>query len=174
MGRYSKFKDDLTKFSEESTYQDKVNSKKNELLSLLTKEKLNHSPSNLGNLIIAAKLEKKKLQALEKEQNLVIEAINQILVERLESEDLAKVSLSNGVTLSIKDDVYCTVRDKPAFYEWIKSTGQEDLFTVNFQTMSSMTKSMLVEGKEIPPGIKTYFKQSIHVRELKGLEDDGD
>jgi hypothetical protein len=36
--------------------------------------------------------------------------------------------------------------------------------------MNSMVKTSLIDGKEVPPGIETYFKQSITVRGIKGLE----
>ena len=68
--------------------------------------------------------------------------------------------------------VYSYVKDKMAFYGWIRETGQEDLFSVNYQTMNSMVKTSLVDGKEVPPGIEPYFKQSISIRGVKNLNGD--
>lgn len=163
-GKYSSFKGQLTKFSGEPEYQDRVNKKKEEIQGAIIAQGKTPNPTNFGATLVEARLEKQRLEDLVKAQNLIIEAMNQTLVELLESENYSSLKLNNGVSLSIKDDVYCTVVNKKQFYDWIEETGQQDLLTVNYQTMSSITKSNLIAGEPIPPGIGTYFKQSISVR----------
>ena len=97
--------------------------------------------------------------------------MSQTLVDGFEAEDYTNLKLGNGVSLSIKDDVYSYLKDKPAFHAWIRENGLEDLFSVNYQTMSSMVKTKLIDGEPIPPGIEPYFKQSITVRGVKNLGD---
>lgn len=168
-GKYSHLKGRLTKFSGEAEYQDRVNRKKEEIVEELKDKGLSLTPGNFGTVLIAARQEKSRLEALEKAENLIIEAMNQMLVEQMEAQDYTNLKMGNGVSLSIKDDVYCTVKNKKEFYDWIEETGQQDLLTVNYQTMASMTKTCLVDGTPIPPGIDTYFKQSITVRGAKGI-----
>jgi len=170
-GKYSHLKGSLTKFTEESGHQDKVNNKKAEIVTDMKLDGLDPTMFNLGDVLVRARLRKANLEAQIKEENLIIEAMTQVLVDKLESEDYTSLKLSNGVSLSIKDDVYCSVSDKRIFYDWIESTGQQDLLSVNYQTMSALTKNLLTDGKEIPPGISTYFKQGITVRGAKGLSD---
>jgi len=163
-GKYSALKGSITKFSVELEYQEKVNAKKEEVKGELSAKGLSPTASNLGLILVQARQQKDALEDLVKAQNLVIEAMNQELVDLLESLDFTSLKLGSGVSISIKDDVYCSVRDKHAFHAWIREQGLEDLFSVHYQTMSSMVKEALLEGKETPPGVDPYFKQSIMVR----------
>lgn len=169
-GKYSHLKGTLTKFSGEPEYQERVNRKKDEIKQQIKDEGQIVSASTLGLVLVKARLEKERLEDLVKSQNLIIEAMQQELVDLLESQDFTSLKLGNGVSISIKDDVYCTVKDKQKFNSWVRETEQEDLFTVNYQTMSSLVKQKLIEGEDIPPGIDTYFKQSIMVRGGKNVE----
>ena len=162
-GKYSHLKGSLTRFQLEQDYNQRVDERRQAILETIGIE----GPINLqaiGGVLIRARAEKERLSELEKEQNLIIEAMTRELVDRLETENFDKVTLSNGISISIKDDVYCSVNDKPAFHQWVKDSGNEELFSVNYQTMSSMVKDCLINGTEIPPGIGTYFKQGIVVR----------
>jgi hypothetical protein len=172
MGKYSHLKNDLTKFSTEPEYQEKVTAERDRVKSLLIEVGEAPNAVNFGHFLVKAKIEKKRLEDLEKAENLTIEAMIQELVELLEGEGYSALKLGNGISMSIKDDVYCAVKDKESFYKWIKENDLEDLFSVNYQTMSSMVKNKLIDGEEIPPGIETYFKQGIIVRGIKNLEQD--
>lgn len=163
-GKYSHLKGQLTKFTGEPDYQEKVNKKKDQIKDEITSQGEKINLKSLGQVLVAARLEKERLEELVKEQNLIIAAMDQELVDMMESLDFNSVKLETGVSLSIKDDVYCNVQDKTSFHQWIKENNLEDLFTVHYQTMSSMVKEALTSGKPIPPGIGTYFKQSIMVR----------
>jgi hypothetical protein len=167
LGKYSHLKDQLTKFSGEVEYQDRVNAEKDRIKTLLLEDGKSINPSNLGDVLVEARQEKDRLEGLVKVENLTIAAMEQMLVEQMEASDYASLKLANGISLSIKDDVYCQVGNKKLFYDWIEETGQQALLTVNYQTMASMTKTSLIDGKPIPPGINTYFKQGITVRGAK-------
>lgn len=125
-----------------------------------------------GIVYLEARKEKDRLEKLIKEQNLLIEACTQELVDVLEGQNYTSVKLDNGVSMSIKDDVYCTVKDKTAFYTWIDENDLRDLLTVNYQTMSSMVKTKLIDGEQIPDGIATYFKQGVTLRGMKDIGDE--
>lgn len=171
MGKYSAFRNQLTKFTEEPSHQEKVNEMRAKILADLKLTNDEPTMFNLGYVLVQARLEKARLEARVKEENLKIEAMTQVLVDKLESEDYTSLKLTNGVSLTIKDDVYCSVSDKVKFYDWIEETSQQDLLTVNYQTMSALTKTLLIDGKEAPPGVSTTFKQGITVRGAKGLSD---
>lgn len=170
MGKYTHLKGQMTKLSSEPEYQDRVNNKRIEIKAELIKEFYPVSPLTCGRVLLKARLEKDRLEQEVKAQNLIIEAMNQELVELMEASDFNKVTLTDEVTLAIKDDVYCVVKDKQAFHTWISETDQEDLLTVNYQTMSALAKKRLLDGEALPPGIDTYFKQSITVYGGKNVE----
>ena len=169
MGKYSNLKSELTGFSNDPSYQERIDNEKEKVRSEIEETDRPLTITNFGMTLVEAKLEKKRLEELVKEQNLRIEALNQLLVDRLEAEDYGTFKLNNGVSFSIKDDVYCGVTDKVSFHNWIRENDLEDLFSVHYQTMASMTKERLIKGEEVPPGITPYFKQSITVRGIKGL-----
>lgn len=167
-GKYSHLKGQITKFSGEPEYQDRVNREKERIQQVLKDEGKSLTASNYGDVLVAARVEKDRLENLVKVQNLTLESMSQLLVELLEGQDYTSLKLTNGISLSIKDDVYCSVEDKERFYNWISETDNESLLTVNYQTMSSLTKQCLIDDQPIPAGIATYFKQSITVRGAKG------
>ncbi len=169
-GKYSHLKDSLTRFQSEPEYQERVNKKKDEIKQTLKDEGQVVTVKTLGLVYIKARIEKDRLEELVKAQNLIIEAMQQELVDLLESQDFTSLKLDNGVSISIKDDVYVTVKDKSTFHQWVRDNELEDLFSVNYQTMSSMVKNKLIDGEELPPGIDTYFKQSIMMRGGKNVD----
>jgi len=180
MGKYTHLKGSMTKFTGEPEYQDRVNAEKDRVNNQLQFEGKKAGLREYAEVLLRARLEKARLEKLEKVENLTIEAMQQVLVSLLEDQTLTNIKLDMGVSMSIKDDVYCKVDNKESFYTWIEDTDQMDLLTVNYQTMSSLVKKRISgeivvgEGEEaIPPGIETYFKQSIMVRGAKnlGLED---
>lgn len=170
-GKYSRLKDSLTRLSLEPSHQEQV-----EDMKLRIKEKVHDTyerfatPTDFGNTLINAKLEKLRLENLIKHQSLIISACEQVLVEFLEDSDITSIKMGNGVSLSIKDDVYTQVSDKIAFHQWIRDNGLEDLFSVHYQTMASMVKDRLMNNEDIPPGITPYFKQGITLRGVHNLE----
>jgi hypothetical protein len=176
MGKYSGLKKSFVKFTGEPEYQDKVNDEKETVKEWLRLQGKKGTIRDFADVMLKARVEKAALEKEVKTRNLTIAAMDQILVELLEDQTLNKIQMDQGVSMSIKDDIYCTVKDKPTFLRWISETDQEDLLTVNYQTMSSITKKRITgeigisEGEEtIPPGIDVYFKQSIMVRGAKNL-----
>jgi hypothetical protein len=176
MGKYSHLKSSLTSLTAEPEYQDKVNAEKERIGRLLVEQGKSGSIKDFALVLLEARIEKARLEALEKIQNLTIEATTQVLVELLEDQTLTSLKLENGVSMSIKDDVYCKIENRHEFYGWIKNSGLEDLLTVNYQTMSSLVKKRLTgemtvpENEEsTPPGVGVYFKQGIMIRGAKNL-----
>jgi hypothetical protein len=164
MGKYSGFKSQLTKVEVEPDYQSKVNLMKDEVKGELLASGKQVTVKSLGIVYAKARAEKARLNALIKAQQIIVEATQQELIEMMESQDYTSVKLEGGVSISIKDDVYSSVKDKPAFMSWISENDMEDLLSVNYQTMNSLVKSRLIDGQPVPAGIEPYFKQSIMIR----------
>jgi hypothetical protein len=167
-GKYSHLKNSLTRIQGEPEYQERVSAERERIKKFLVETGEVLTATNFGLILVKARQEKDRLEALIKDENLMIAAMDQELVELLESQDWTGVKLGNGISLSIKDDVYVKVADKESFHKWVEE-NDPDLFTVNYQTMSSLVKNKLVDGEEIPPGVEPYFKQSITVRGGKNV-----
>jgi hypothetical protein len=170
-GKYSKFKNAMTKVQQEPEYQQRVNRMKDEIKAELLSVGQTISIANIGMVHVRARAEKARLEQLVKDQQLIIEATQQELVDIMESNDFTTVKIGVGVSVTIKDDIYCTVKDKPTFMRWIAENDMEDLLSVNYQTMAAMTKTRIQEGQPIPEGIDTYFKQSIMVRGASNVDE---
>lgn len=94
-------------------------------------------------------------------------ALTYLFVQRMEEDDVTSLPFTDGVTLGSSIEPYPNVTDRSALTNWIKSTGQEDLLTLNYQTLASIVKAMLLEGKPLPPGVDVYMKDKLSARGLK-------
>lgn len=92
------------------------------------------------------------------------EALAYLFAGRFEEADVTSIRFKNGVLLSQSVEPYPSVVDKEALMGWLKSTGQEELLTLNWQTLATITKQMLLEGKQLPPGVEVYMKQKLNTR----------
>jgi hypothetical protein len=172
MGKYSHLKGSMTRFQEMPEYQTKVNSKKDDIRDMLKAGDYPVNTRQIGRVYAKARIEKSRLEALVKEQNLIIEATVQMLVEMMEDADFTKVTLGDGVSMSLKDDVYVTVKDKTEFLNWIDQEELTDLLSVNYQTMAALVKNRIIAGEPIPPGVATYFKQGITLYGAKNVSEE--
>lgn len=94
-------------------------------------------------------------------------ALTYIFVQRFEEDDVTSMKFANGVTLGESVEPLPNVKDRTALTNWIKETGQEELLTLNYQTLASITKQLLLEGKPVPPGVEVFMKQKLTARGLK-------
>ena len=170
-GKYSHLKNSITKVQQEPEYQQKVNAKKDEIKAKLLQRGLTININNLAIEHVRIRAEKARLEAELKSIQIEVEATQQELVDMMEAHDFTSVKVGVGVSIFIKDDIYCTVKDKPAFMKWISENDMEDLLSVNYQTMAAVTKGRIVEGQPVPDGIDTYFKQSIMVRGASNVDE---
>jgi hypothetical protein len=158
VGKWSKLKGTLTKFSQPQTWQEKIDEVKKTLSSKnrieLCKE--------------LTEVERKKDELKEKisECNTHEEAINQILVDMLEGEGETSIKNMFG-TFFIKDDPYCSIENKHDFMGWIHRENMTEILSVHYSTMAGIVKTRLESGDEIPSGIKVYMKTSIGHRSPK-------
>lgn len=162
MGKYSHLKGKLTQYvNDDASWVERVDARRKELLE--------DQPTSetLCGLLMDAKTEKAKLEETKTSLSCSIEAIEKILVERMEDQGLKQIKTSRG-TFSIKDEPIVQFADKAAFHAWIRDTGQEDLFSVNPRTAEGIVKNMVLEGKEPPPGSKIYM--DIGIATLKSKE----
>jgi hypothetical protein len=94
-------------------------------------------------------------------------ALTYLFTNRFEEDDVTSMKFANGVTLGESVEPLPNVKDRQQLINWIKETGQEELLTLNYQTLASITKQALLEGKSIPPGVEVFMKQKLTARGLK-------
>lgn len=101
-------------------------------------------------------------------------ALTYLFTNRFEEDDVTSMKFANGITLGESIEPLPNVKDRQALTQWIKETGQEDLLTLNYQTLRSITKQALLEGKPVPPGVEVFMQQKLTARGLKTKGENND
>lgn len=156
MGKWSKFKSTLQRYVPEGDYQDKIDAVKQELSG--------KDHAWLGERLGELKLGKRNAEAALKVINLEIEAVGQLLLDWMEAHKLSKIELASGGLVSMKDVPYCSVSNLEALKKWIKDNRMGTLLSVHWQTLNSLVKDALIEGKAVPKGVKVYMKTTVAYR----------
>jgi hypothetical protein len=124
------------------------------------------SPRQLDDFGVAclyneAKLAKAAAESVAKVYELKKDALARLMADRFEEDGKTSTGFVNGGSMRITPDVYPVVKDQGALLAWVKETGQEALLTLNFQTMASIVKQRLLEGKSLPSGVDVFLRDRL-------------
>lgn len=164
MGKWERFRSKLPKFEIPPEWKVKVEKAKETYQAL--------SPTELAREYKMQRELKDQFETAIKGCNTELEALSQLLVENLEGEELQKIQLASGDTVSIASDLYTTVNDKPAFHAWVKRNKLEQLLSMHYKTLNGLMKEMAVNGKPFPSCVGVYFKTSARLRAQSGPQGD--
>lgn len=174
MGKYTKYRGQLPRFQNEKSYQLKVDDAKRKVLGLATGQKPGARAAEAANVAKLArqfaqtKRAKKKLEDKITALNVDLEALSQLLVDRLETEETQKVELRGGIVISLKDDPYPQVVDRRKIFAWIKQRRMVDLLSVHHQTLKGLINDALAAGRKPDvPGVEIFMKTSAKCTGLK-------
>ena len=173
MGKYTKLRGVVPAFVEESSYQEKVNAEKQEILGV-TEGGEGANVNRLAAFFASNKAAKDALEEQVSVINVRLEALSQLLCESLEEQSMEKVTLSSGATGYIQDTPYPSVKDRVALYEWgEKEFGKKawrEMLTMNYNTLKAITSERLVGGKPAPAGVEVFLKTQFRLRGGNGDE----
>jgi len=138
--------------------------KQDEYLNTLLEEGL--TPAQLDDfgvakLYNAAKLAKAAAETVVKFYELRKDALARLMADRFEEDGKTSTSFTNGGSMRITPDVYPTVSDPNKLLVWIKANNLESVLTLNYQTLASMVKQRLTEGKSLPDGVDVFLKDKL-------------
>ena len=175
MGLYTKYRDELPRFQNDKPYQQKVDAAKRALLGLPGSQKPGRRAAQAANVAALArqfakvKRAKKKLEDKIGDCNVELEALSQLLTDRLETEETQAVELRGGITVSLKDEPYPFVTDRRKIFAWIKKRKMLDLLTVHHQTLKGLVGDALKAGtpSAIPDGVELFIKVGAKCTGLK-------
>lgn len=122
----------------------------------------------VAKLYYAAKLSKEAAESVARMYELQKDALARLMAERFEEDDKTSTSFTNGGSMRITPDVYPVVKNPQELLEWIKANNMESILTLNYQTMQSMVKQRLTEGKSLPSGIDIFLKDKLTLTGFKG------
>lgn len=155
-------KKNMVRYSNEPTYQEKVDRAKSDLRDEGLADKV-----KLALRFDELRKEEDKLNDDLAVNAVMQEAITQMVVDILDDEGITKFTLPDGRTFYQEQAVYVSVQDRESFYNWLKTNGLNDVFTVNYQTAASIVKERLETGQEVPPGAAAFLKTKLKRRKAK-------
>ena len=154
--KWNGLKSKIPAFEQPQDFQAKVN----EVKKLFA----GYNVTELARAFSNERREKQDLEARVKMQNISLEALSQLLVENLESQELQKIQLETGETCFLHSEPFASVIDKSAVLAWIKKRKLQSLLGVHWSTFNAFIKEMIVEGKPLPPGTSVYLRTSARIR----------
>lgn len=99
----------------------------------------------------------------------MVENIETELIDLLQAEGKERTAKYEGVgfisLMSPKVYASCIKEKEEELFSYLRSEGREDMIrpTVNARTLSSYTKELMEEGKNVPECISYYMKPSIRL-----------
>lgn len=122
----------------------------------------------------AAKLAKEAAESVARKFELQKDALARLLADRFEEDNKYSTTFTNGGGVRITPDVYPVVKDPQSLLAWIKANNMEEMLTLNYQTMQSMVKQRLQDGKSLPEGVEVFLKDKLTLTGFKGETDQND
>lgn len=155
-GKWSKFRGKIEAFQLDPSYQQRIDAWKQEFLG--TKDATHANAAMLAKEFAIREKKKDVLEEKVKALNVEIEALSQLFVETMTGDAQEKVGLASGATVYLHDGIYPSTEDKAKLMAWIKKTGQEDILTLNAQTLKGMVGALYQQGQPLMPGVKVFLK----------------
>src|SRR5207249_6057577 len=104
------------------------------------------------------------------EMNVQLEALTQLLVERLEDLSLTSIKLETGGSFLVKDMPHATITDRQRCREWFEAHDQRELLNPHPSTLDALVKSRLEAGEDPDAiaqelGVKIFMRTGVTRRE---------
>lgn len=93
-----------------------------------------------------------------------IDAVEDYIKEIFEREDVHKMTLETGETISTVPEPHAVTIDPDLMLKWVKEVGLEKSLQLPWQTLNSQLKQLLEHGKDVMPGVKPYIRTTVRFR----------
>ncbi len=155
------------KLQEESEYQAKINVVKDDFRGRVEQhEGFGSSHAKLVAMYEEACEQYDRIKEMEKQNNLEIAALEQMLGDNMVALGIEDGFKSEGFTYFKQSAPYPKVVDKVKLRKHMMETGQEDLLSLNPQTLKGIVSEALgpTGSRVIPDGVEVFVKESISRR----------
>ena len=98
--------------------------------------------------------EKADLEVKEKELNVRIAGVEEMLWNAFEDEGVTSLTLRSGHKVRIQPEPIASVKDKDALRKWVVDNGLERLMSLSWQTTTAIAKERLLNGDGPPDGVE--------------------
>lgn len=119
---------------------------------------------DLVNKYIELRDEKNKIEAMLKDVNVDLDAIEGLVAEHFERNGIEQVRSTDGL-VSVYVEPYTSVQDPDALREWCIKEGLARSLTLPWQTVNSLTKQRLEDGLPEPTGVTVFAKTKFRLGE---------
>lgn len=123
----------------------------------------------LHELYIMVRRREEQVNQLSSTVALEKEALTREFINRFEEDGVSSMTFKSGLSIGTSPEPYPVVQDGVKMMAWIKENKLDDLLSLNYQTMASLVKQRLIDGKELPPGIDVFIKDKLSARGLKNV-----
>ena len=123
----------------------------------------------LHELYIMVRRREEQVNQLSSTVALEKEALTREFINRFEEDGVSSMTFKSGLSIGTSPEPYPVVQDGVKMMAWIKENKLDDLLSLNYQTMASLVKQHLIDGKELPPGIDVFIKDKLSARGLKNV-----
>jgi hypothetical protein len=166
MGKYTHLRGKLPTLPQDESYQSRVTEERQRVLG--TADSTGANTAYLTRLYADARGRKATIEEELSRVNLTLEALEQMIVERLQEDQQTSLKLADGASIYLTDDIRPSVKDRDGVVAWLKSTGQEALLSVNPQTLKGLVRNLLENGQDLMPGVEVFLKTGIKFSGPKG------
>jgi uncharacterized protein (DUF2164 family) len=105
---------------------------------------------------------REELEKQEAEVNLYLEVISEQMALKFEEQGVE--ALRTGTfKVSVYLEPYASVEDRDTFRQWCLDEGLERSLQLPWQTLNSLTKARLLDGRPEPAGVTVYAKPKIRL-----------
>jgi len=122
------------------------------------------SASYMASVYADIRLEKAAVEAVLKEVQVRLDAIEELMVDQYEAEGLTFLRLDDGMSVGINIEPVAVVEDPEAFRLWCLANGYEKRMVLHSSTTQSVVKERLMEGEPEPDGVTSYARPKITLR----------
>jgi hypothetical protein len=105
-----------------------------------------------------------RLEERAKKIRLHMRACEQMMTDAFEAEQLRKLELAEGGSITKQPEPYAYVTDREKFREWCVAQGLTPLMTLSWQTTNSLVKERLEHAEAVPPGVDVFSKDKFVLR----------
>jgi hypothetical protein len=106
--------------------------------------------------------EKEVLEKKEAEVNLYLDVVSELMAEEFEAQGVEALRTPT-FKVSVYLDPYASVQDRDTFRQWCMKEGLERSLQLPWQTLNSLTRQRLLDGKPEPEGVTVYAKPKIRL-----------
>lgn len=148
MGKYTHLVGRVPKLPQDAPYQQRVEARRAELTNPEQPLALDATnPAALARAYAEARRKADEAEAVVKDAELTVAAIEQMIIACYESAGTSFVKLDDGASVGTQVEPYAAVVDRDKNREWAIASGLGNMLALPWQTVNAQVKALLEAGE---------------------------